>query len=138
MRSLFMVACYFQSHLLSVVTLSHSFLLRLPSLFSCSLSRAQGEMLTCPKATSWLPHIRKSTSICACLASLSVYTPHKNAEAGNDRSLDVQAFVQMSPSCLVNGCACPMPLETPRPSHYPEEPFLQLDSTPLTSSPAAH
>lgn len=113
--------------------LSHSSLLHLPFLFSSSLSRAQGETLTCPEATSWLPRIWKSTSI---RLSVCIHTTQK-CRGGNFKCAGV---VQMSPNCLVgvNGCACPMLLETPRPSHYPEEPFLQLDSTPLTRSPAAH
>jgi hypothetical protein len=53
-----------------------------PSFFF-SLSRAQGEMLTCPKATSPLPLIRKNTSICVCLSRLSVFLYTQNCRGRN-------------------------------------------------------
>lgn len=55
-----------------------------PSLLSSSLSRAQGEMLTCSEATTgWLTLIRKSSSVRVCLASPSVHTPHKKCRGRN-------------------------------------------------------
>lgn len=53
-----------------------------PSFFF-SLPRAQGEMLTCPKATSPLPLIRKNTSICVGLSRLSVFLYTQNCRGRN-------------------------------------------------------